>query len=239
MRGITMTPEGDSALRISLGEEISEAINRQVHALSQAIREAALPGVRELVPSYRSILVLYDPLQTDHRRLMRQVNRLIGAASAGRAVRHRVLEVPCCYDGQDLEDVAVLAGLTPEEVIRIHSAPEYRIYMLGFLPGFVYLGGLDERIHSPRLQSPRKAIPAGSVGIGGSQTGIYPMTSPGGWRLIGRTPLTMYDPQREPSILVQAGDSIRFMPVSAVEYDALLQDYAAGKKQPLYREVEA
>lgn len=237
MKQITMQPEGDSALRIALGNEISEEVNIRVHALAAAITEAHLPGVTELVPSYCSLLVMYDPRCTDYSGLKKQLAHLVKNISASRQHTGRVLVVPCCYDGEDLMDVAQLASLTPEEVIVIHSNPVYRIYMLGFLPGFVYLGGLDERIHAPRLSSPRKAIPAGSVGIGGNQTGIYPMTSPGGWRLIGRTPLTMYNPMRQPSVLVNAGDFIRFEPISAESYEQLLSDYASGKSFPRYEEV--
>lgn len=165
------------------------------------------------------------------------LKRMVSACNGNAGGTMRVLRVPCCYDGQDLVDVAQLAGTGVDEVIRIHSEPVYRIYMLGFLPGFVYLGGLDQRIHAPRLQSPRKSIPAGSVGIGGSQTGIYPMASPGGWRLIGRTPLVMYDPDRQPSVYVKAGDGIRFVPVDAEAYEQLRQEYTSGKRLPEYEEV--
>ena len=194
-------------------------------------------GVLELVPSYRSLLVVYDPLVVGYDRLRRQLAGLAGKVAVNVQSTTRVLQVPCCYDGPDLADVAQLAGISVNEVIRIHSQPVYRIYMLGFLPGFVYLGGLDRRIHAPRLQSPRKAIPAGSVGIGGSQTGIYPLASPGGWRLIGRTPLVMYDPLREPSIPVKAGDGIRFLPVEVREFEALQAEYASGKRWPVFEEV--
>ena len=137
------------------------------------------------------------------------------------AQRKRVFEIPVCYGGAygpDLKTIADHAGLTQEEVIRIHSSRDYLIYMLGFLPGFCYLGGLAERIHTPRLANPRKNIRAGSVGIGGSQTGIYPLDSPGGWQLMGMTPVKTYDPEREIPILVEAGDYIRFIPVDEGEY---------------------
>ena len=134
----------------------------------------------------------------------------------------RVLEIPCCYGGaygEDLAGLAELTGLSEQEIVAIHSGREYRVYMLGFLPGFVYLGGMDERIAAPRLSSPRVSIPAGSVGIGGSQTGVYPMASPGGWRLIGMTPVAFYDPGREKPVLCEAGDYIRFVPIPPEEYE--------------------
>ena len=138
---------------------------------------------------------------------------------------HLVVEIPVFYGGsygEDLKDVAAHAGLTEEEVIKLHSSVDYNIYMLGFLPGFPYLGGLDPKLFTPRLDNPRTKIPEGSVGIGGEQTGIYPLESPGGWRLIGRTPLKLYDPDREQPFLYQAGDYIRFVPITAEEYEAYL-----------------
>ena len=145
-----------------------------------------------------------------------------------------ITEIPVCYGGvfgPDIENVAKLAGLTVEEVIKIHSQEDYLIYMLGFLPGFTYLGGLDERIHTPRLANPRIKIPAGSVGIGGSQTGIYPLDSPGGWQLIGKTPVKTYDPLREPPILFEAGQYIRFVPVTEDEYYKIEDKISKGQYQ--------
>ena len=146
----------------------------------------------------------------------------------------RIFEIPVCYGGEygpDLENIAANAGLTPEEVIQIHSSRDYLIYMLGFLPGFAYLGGLDERIHTPRLANPRIRIRAGSVGIGGSQTGIYPLDSPGGWQLLGLTPINPYDPQREIPILYEAGDYIRFVPITGEEYREIRAQVEAGTYQ--------
>ena len=150
------------------------------------------------------------------------------------ASESRIFEIPVCYGGEygpDLQNIADLAGLTPEEVIKIHSSEDYLIYMLGFLPGFSYLGGLDERIHTPRLANPRIRIPAGSVGIGGSQTGIYPLDSPGGWQLLGMTPVKTYDPGREVPILFEAGDYIRFVPVTEEEYLKIKKQVDEGAYQ--------
>ena len=158
-------------------------------------------------------------------QLKKELSGISVEESAGQETPHHVVEIPVCYGGsygEDLKDVAAHAGLTEEEVIKLHSSVDYNIYMLGFLPGFPYLGGLDPKLFTPRLDNPRTKIPEGSVGIGGEQTGIYPLESPGGWRLIGRTPLKLYDPDREQPFLYQAGDYIRFVPITAEEYEAYL-----------------
>lgn len=150
------------------------------------------------------------------------------------AARKKIYEIPVCYGGEfgpDLDNIAQHAGLSPEEVIQIHSSRDYLIYMLGFLPGFCYLGGLDERIHTPRLANPRLKISAGSVGIGGSQTGIYPLDSPGGWQLMGMTPVKTYDPQREVPILVEAGNYIRFIPIDKDEFYRIKELVQSGQYQ--------
>ena len=155
--------------------------------------------------------------------------------------RKRIFEIPVCYGGEygpDIQNIAEHAGLSQEEVIQIHSSRDYLIYMLGFLPGFTYLGGLDERLHTPRLANPRIRIPAGSVGIGGSQTGIYPLDSPGGWQLMGMTPGKTYDPARETPILVEAGDYIRFVPVEEEEYLQIKEAVSRGEYQCIVHEEE-
>ena len=155
--------------------------------------------------------------------------------------RKRIFEIPVCYGGEygpDIQNIAEHAGLSQEEVIQIHSSRDYLIYMLGFLPGFTYLGGLDERLHTPRLANPRIRIPAGSVGIGGSQTGIYPLDSPGGWQLMGMTPVKTYDPSRETPILVEAGDYIRFVPVEEEEYLQIKEAVSRGEYQCIVHEEE-
>ena len=207
------------------GSEISEQVNAQVMALDAAVQAAQLPGVVETVPTYAALLVTLDPLQTDADTLIPALRRLwdalppVSSTAAGRLV-----EVPVCYGGDygpDLAFVAQHAGLTEQQVIDIHCGRDYRIFMLGFLPGFPYLGGLDERLFTPRLNTPRTAILAGAVGIGGEQTGIYPIASPGGWQLIGRTPVRMYDPHRAVPILPKAGQYIHFYPIDQAEYDRI------------------
>ncbi|MDO4260576.1 MAG: 5-oxoprolinase subunit PxpB [Eubacteriales bacterium] len=223
--GRRILPAGDCALTVEFGNAIDEALNRKVQRLNENLKRADIPGIVETVPTFRSLMVTYDPSRIGFEKLKKELSALPAEDGAGDGASRRVVEIPVCYGGaygEDLKDVAAHAGMTEEEVIRLHSSVEYNIYMLGFLPGFPYLGGLDRRLFTPRLDNPRTKIPAGSVGIGGEQTGIYPLESPGGWRLIGRTPLKLYDPEREEPFLYQAGDYIRFVPITAEEYEARL-----------------
>ena len=219
---IDIRPIGACGALAVLGSRISETTGAGVAALELAVQRARLPGVTETVPAFASLLVRYDPLRTDYDGVSAALRSLAAEITAGSAQTGRTVDIPVCYGGaygEDLPDVARHAGLTEEEVIRLHSGRTYRIYMLGFLPGFPYLGGLDERLFTPRLPTPRTRIPAGSVGIGGEQTGIYPMESPGGWRLIGRTPLCLFAPDRK--LPYAAGDSIRFVPIDAREFERI------------------
>jgi KipI family sensor histidine kinase inhibitor len=215
-------PAGDRAIVASFGETISEELNAAVLGLDRSLKEDSITGVVETVPTYRSLLVYYDPTKLRYWRLERELAKRSRSLSSVASRSGRTIEIPVRYGGdygEDLSDVARYCGLSEAEVIARHSGRDYRIYMLGFLPGFAYLGGMDLSLATPRLDMPRKAIPAGSVGIGGEQTGIYPLASPGGWRLIGRTPLKPYDPRREPPILYRPGDFIRFRSVDDDEFE--------------------
>lgn len=222
MQQVELFPVGDCGLLAVCGQKIDEGVGDRVSALDAAVRKARLPGVIETVPAFASLLVRYDPLRTDYDTLAGEVTPLAARAGSGHHHGGRVVTIPVCYGGEfgpDLDFVARHAGLSPEEVIRRHTAPRYRIYMLGFLPGFPYLGGLDPALFTPRLDNPRTAIPAGSVGIGGQQTGIYPVASPGGWQLIGRTPLRLFDPDQPPRYA--AGDRIRFTAITPEQFAEL------------------
>lgn len=221
MADVRYLPAGDRALLADFGNEINEGINLRVAALTRQIEERHWDGVTEVLPTFRSVLVSYDPLKLDFDALVRLLSALPPAQAQSAGTKKRIFEIPVCYGarfGADLRDGCALTGLSADEIIALHSGRDYRIYMLGFLPGFPYLGDMDARLTMPRLKNPRTKIPAGSVGIGGSQTGIYPLDSPGGWRLIGATPVRLYDPAREKPILYEAGDYIRFVPISLDDY---------------------
>lgn len=215
---------GDQGLVVEFGDAIDPDINRQVRDLFLALDAAPLPGIVDLVPTYRSLLISYDPLRLRPDDLRTAVARVQAGLAAAPARAPRVLDVPTAYGGEFGPDLAFVAshnGLSEEDVVRIHAGTNYLVYMMGFSPGFPYLGGMSTRIAAPRLATPRTAIPAGSVGIAQTQTGIYPVESPGGWQLIGRTPITLFDPARQPPVLVEAGDYIRFVPISHEEYGKL------------------
>ncbi len=214
-------PLGDCAALVRFGDGIDETLHRLVQAACARLEAEPVPGATELVPAFTTVAVCYDPARVGSAAPYRTVAAALEARLAGleadAAVPSRTVEIPVHYggaDGPDLEHVAAHARLTAAEVVRLHAAGEYLVHMLGFAPGFPYLGGLDPRLHCPRREVPRTAVPAGSVGIGGSQTGIYPLVSPGGWQLIGRTPLELFDPAREPPALLRAGDRVRFVPVA-------------------------
>ncbi len=222
---------GDTSVCVEFGNEISEPINARIRAFNIALSSSSIPGIVETVPTYRSLMVHYDPEVIRYAPLMEKLKGLLGQLDKITIPPREVLEIPVLYGGEemgpDLKFVAEHAGKTEEEVINIHTSTEYLIYMLGFTPGFTYLGGMDEAIATPRLKTPRVKIPAGSVGIAGSQTGVYPIDSPGGWQLIGRTPVRMYDAGRATPILPQAGQYIKFYAIDRAEFDKIAAQEAA------------
>ena len=223
---------GDTSLSAEFGNEISESINAQIRAFTIALEKSGIPGIVELVPTYRSCMIHYDPGVISCAVLTHRLEGLLDKLDSINIPPSDVLEVPVLYGGEmgpDLSFVAEHAGIPEQEVVDIHTSTEYLIYMLGFTPGFTYLGGMSDKLETPRLKQPRVKIPAGSVGIAGKQTGVYPIDSPGGWQLIGRTPVKMYDPDRETPILPKAGQYIKFRSVDQKEYDDIAAKAAKGQ----------
>ncbi|WP_374447387.1 5-oxoprolinase subunit PxpB [Stella sp.] len=219
-------PAGDAALTVELGDTVDPVVNRRVLEFDRRLRAAALPGVRESVPTYRSLFVQYDPGAVDFAGLAAALLRLVPPGDV--PVEGRRWIFPVCYGGEhgiDLEHVAERHGLTPERVVELHLAAEYRVYMIGFAPGFAYMGGLPEALHTPRRPSPRLRIPANSVAIGGVQAGITSIPIPSGWHLLGRTPARMFDLARgDDAFLLAAGDIVRFERIDAATFAALETD---------------
>ena len=221
MSDVRYLVSGDCAVCVEFGNEISPEINKKIRAFKIAVEKAAIDGIVETVPTYRSLLVVYKPEVIGFKALTKKFDEIMNNMGNIEIPAPVVIEIPVLYGGEmgpDIENVASHNGKTVEEVIKIHTSEEYLIYMLGFIAGFPYLGGMSKEIATPRLSSPRVKIEGGSVGIAGEQTGIYPVASPGGWQLIGRTPLKMYDADREKPVLLEAGQYIKFRSVTEEEY---------------------
>ena len=214
----------DSSLLVVFGNVISLALHQRVMVLFRAFQALHDPRVRNLHPGYASLLIDFDPLQLTHEELTATVQQLAGTGDLTAGENGNVVTIPVCYDaefGPDLADVALHASISVEEVVRLHSSPTYHVYFLGFSPGFVYLGGLPEILHTPRLATPRTSVAGGSVGIAGHQTGIYPVDSPGGWKLIGRTPVRMFDSEATPPTRLQPGDGMKFSTIDRETFDKI------------------
>lgn len=227
-----ITPLGDSALIVRIVDDFARDSEGSLNAVLAALRSleaAAIPGVTELAPAYSTVAVFFDPARTEpFERLRTTIEGILSSSALGDEIKieRPVIEIPVCYDrefGVDLDDVARVAGVDGAEVVRRHSGASYRINCVGFIAGFPFMSGLPPELATPRRAAPRKEVPAGSVGIGGAQTGIYPRISPGGWNLIGRTPLRLFDIQRDPPTILQAGDRVRFRKISRAEFDAVSQ----------------
>ncbi len=231
---------GDRAVFVEVGDEISPEVNRSIRHLLNAIDSANIPGLQALAPTYRSILVYYDPLTAGVDDLQQRISDLYADLQDADLGAYRVVEIPTLYGGEygpDIDFVASHNGLTEDEVIEIHTGSDYLVYMVGFNPGFPYLGGMSEKIATPRLPTPRVRMVPGSVGIAERQTGIYPLASPGGWRVIGRSPIRMFDSGREPPSLVQAGDLVRFTSIDEARYREIEAEVESRKFKVTIRDV--
>lgn len=216
---------GDRGLLVEYGDAIDPEVNRNVRAMSIALSSAPPPGLKEVIPTYCSLLIYYDPLLTDPTKLQQGLENLSEHLSNIILPLPDTIEIPVCYGGAlgpDMDFVSEYSGLALKEIVRIHSEPSYQIHMIGFTPGFPFLGGLSKLLYVPRLRSPRMLVSAGSVGIANDQTGIYPIDSPGGWQLIGRTPFKLFDPSRPRPFLFKTGDLIKFKPITLEQYSSLL-----------------
>jgi inhibitor of KinA len=214
----------DQSLLIYFGHQITLDAHDRVRKLLRLLEMEPIAGVRNLHPAYHSILVKFDPLQCHHDELEDILRQYIRRVENVSLPDPREIEIPVCYGGEygpDLDDVGALHGMSPEQVIALHSSRTYLVYFLGFVPGFAYLGGLPEALATPRLATPRRRVPPGSVGIAGNQTGVYPVATPGGWRLLGRTPISIFQPNRDELSLLSIGDCVRFTPISSAHFASL------------------
>ncbi len=211
---------GDRSLLVELGDEISPSVNRVVRALFLELENRGLPGIQELIPTYRSLLIIFNPLMIASSSLREEILTAFRALRQTPAARFKTLRVPVAYGGEygpDLEWVAAYHGIPVEDVIACHTGKTYQVYMIGFTPGYPYMGDLPEKIVTPRRETPRTSVPSGSVAIAQNQTGIYPVESPGGWHIIGWTPLKLFDLQRQPPALLETGTLVEFYALSDKE----------------------
>jgi len=240
MTNVRMLNAGERGLVVEFGSAIDEAINAHVHLLAKILVEEMKESIVEVVPTYRSLFVYFNPLITERQVLIERIADRLTTMQSGSVTGRsaRLVTIPVCYGGEfgpDVEFVAQHNKISVHEVIEIHTSTPYLVYMLGFTPGFPYLGGMSERIATPRLDKPRVRIPAGSVGIGGKQTGIYPIDSPGGWQLIGRTPLKAFDPSAANPFLFAAGDYLQFKSIDVDEYSETAGKVEEGLYSPVIK----
>lgn len=226
---ISVIPYGESALLVNFEQRISQTVQRQVGQLWDAMRDHA--GVLYLIPAYCSLTVVFDVSATTFEQLQEDIlNTYEGLKERETTPIARLRQIPVCYDGNyaiDLDEVAQQTGKSPEEIIRVHQSTEFYVYMLGFMPGFAYMGDMPDAFFCHRKPEPRTRVPAGSVGLAGLQTAIYPLQSPGGWQIIGRTPVKLFDPALDPPNFLRAGDRVRFTRISKEQYEAVEHEHAA------------
>ena len=220
-----IVPAGDAVLIVEFEERMDPVVSARAAAVADAVEAARIGAVRDVVPTYRSVAVYFDPLEIDHATLSRQLQALAEHSSPQSAKAHAgTFDIPVCYGGDlgpDLANVAAFGDLTEADAIALHSGTPYQVFMIGFMPGFAYMGTVDARIAAPRLEKPRTRVPRGAVGIAQRQTGIYPSDGPGGWQLIGRTPVRPFDVSRADPFLFRAGDEVRFVPIGREEFERL------------------
>lgn len=226
-----ITNASDDSVLIRFDERIDPKIASKVRSAVLSVRKAALPWVTEIIPSYNELLIILDPRQIGPTEALGIITEVVKGGKDSEGLKPRLLMIPVCYGGElgpDMDNVCSFTNLTEEEVVRLHSAPEYLIYMIGFTIGFPYLGGMDPRLETPRLEKPRSMVPRGSVGIGGKQTGIYSLDTPGGWQIIGRSPVELVDIRRMPPSLLSAGDHVKFVPIDKERYEQISRAVSSG-----------
>lgn len=226
---------GDTGIRVEFGNHISKEINKKIRGFCLLMENENIKGVREWIPSYTAVTLIYDPYLLSHGDLRRKVENLLEHLSDIELPPAEIIHIPVRYGGDDGEDLRFVAEhnqLTEEEVVSIHAGKPYLVYMMGFMPGFPYLGGMSGKIATPRLSKPRARIKAGTVGIAGEQTGIYPLESPGGWQLIGKTPVKIYEAGRKQPVLLKSGNYVQFYPVSEEEFEAIIRKVENGEYKP-------
>jgi inhibitor of KinA len=228
----TFFPLGDSAFIVKVGNSISIENHKLVRAFTIQVEKAGINGVIEVIPAYCEVTIVYNPLIINHKKLLEHLKIIESETTTFALPPAQIIHIPVCYEPPFASDIGVVAKsnkLSIENVVNFHCSVKYLVYMLGFTPGFCYLGGMDERLSTPRKETPSPRIEAGSVGIAGNQTGIYPIDSPGGWQIIGKTPLKLFDPNRKPEFLIEAGNFITFFPITRKAYDYIRKQIEAGQ----------
>lgn len=237
---IKYLPCGENAIVIEFGNEISKEINAKIRKMMLEIEKEQWKGILEIIPTYRSVLLQYDPFLWTYKEILGKLNTFVLDSHGEEEEEVNLIEIPTLYAGEfgpDIDFVSEHTKLSVKEIIERHTAVDYLVYMLGFIPGFTYLGGMDESLATPRLKTPRLQILPGSVGIAGSQTGIYPSLSPGGWQIIGRTPLSLYDSTKNPPVFIQAGDYIRYVSIDQDEYARIEKEVKEGSYEVKIQKV--